>query len=370
MRRSDSKSEKVAPSVQTSPVKNEKDDHEEYFGTTPPKEIGKVFPNNHSSKDNQMEIEGNYSNTGRNINSGNSSGKKSGNAKVGPEPPPRVDRGKKPSRFRSAHERLFGRFTSPKNEPMSRDSYDAPDYINTATITATVIKTEKALNGKTGLSYIDNSSVSSDSYNKYGSPQNTLNGKSGNDQKNGNRHTHDPYRFTKISGQPGMPTKNNASLERNPSSSFSSPAKTFPSDAMISIPPLKPSNYQSVYVTGSTVTKTTDLNVSRLNDGRPVPPPKPSNYGSSRPRKDSDEVGYGQTKGPTPLSTMYGPPSKRASSSNPKELTGGPPGYFQSTKESPRGLKVPPPSIQELAYSTHSTFSSRRYDLMSAGIWS
>lgn len=310
----------------------------------------------------QLEAEDNYANTGQNVKI-NGSAKKRSSSKVGPEPPPRVDRAKKPSRFRSAHERLFGRFTSPKNEPMSRDSYDAPDYINTATITATVTKTENPLNGKTGLSYIDNSSLSSDSYNKYGSPQSTLDGKHRNGMTNGNRPTHDPYRFTKISGQPGTPTKSNAtSLERKPSSAFSSPVKTFPADAMISNPPLKPPNYQSVYVTGSTLTNSTDLNVGRLNDGRPVPPPKPSNYSSTRPRRDSDDVAYAQTMTPsTPVSNLYGPPSKRASSSNPKDLTGGPPGYFQTTKESPRAPKVPPPSIHELAYSTHSTFSSRRY---------
>lgn len=413
LRRSDSKSEKVAPPVQPSLDKNEKADHEEYFGTTSPKEVGHVFPTSHSEKMKELEVEDNYANTGRNVNG---SGRKSNPTKVGPEPPPRVDRGKKPSRFRSAHERLFGRFSGPKNEPMSRESYDAPDYINTATITATVTKTEKALNGKTGLSYIDNSSLSSDSYNKYTSPQSTLDGKHRNGLTStgltnsigggASRPTHDPYRFTKISSsgcQPGTPTKSNGtSLERKPSSAFSSSVKqssafsssvkSFPADAMISSP-LKPANYQSVYVTGSTITNTTDLNVGRLTDGRPVPPPKPSNYSSSSRRDSSDEIvgygqtskdsygqtltdsygqtskdsygqtpkdSYGQTKAVTPLSTLYGPPSKRASSSKVDGLTGGPPGYFQTTKESPRGSKVPPPSIQELAYSTHSTFSSRR----------
>lgn len=364
LRRSDSKSEKVALNViSKSTDKKDVNDHEDYFGSTPSKEVGQVHPMSNDGKTAQLEVDDNYANTGTSIVHKSGSAKKSSSSKVGPEPPPRVDRAKKPSRFRSAHERLFGRFTSPKNEPMSRDSYDAPDYINTATITATVTKTEKALNGKTGLSYIDNSSLSSDSYNKYGSPQSTLDGKHRNGLTNGSRPSHDPYRFTKISGQPATPTKSNAtSLDRKPSSAFSSPVKTFPADAMISSPPpLKPPNYQSVYVTGSTLTNSTDLNVGRLNDGRPVPPPKPSNYSSTRPRRDSDDVGYAQTKTPTtPLSNLYGPPSKRASSANPKELTGGPPGYFQTTKESPRAPKVPPPSIQELAYSTHSTFSSRR----------
>lgn len=357
LRRSDSKSEKVAPTVRSSSDKNDSADHEEYFGAKSSKEPGQAFPNSHCEKMNQQENEDNYANTGPNITSTvSSSGKKS---KVGPEPPPRVDRAKKPSRFRSAHERLFGRFTASKNEPTSRYSYDAPDYINTATITAAVATAEKTLNGKTGLSYIDNSSLSSDSYNKYGSPPNTLEGKNRNELSNGNRRTHDPYRFTKISGQPGTP-KSNASLERKPSSAFPSPTKVFPADAMVSSASLKPPNYQSVYVTGSTITNTTDLNVNRLTDGRPVPPPKPSNYSSSRARKDIEEIGYGQTKPSTPLTTLYGPPSKRASTSNAKELTGGPPGYFQSAKESPRAPKVPPPSIHELAYSTHSTFTSRR----------
>lgn len=64
------------------------------------------------------------------INNGQSSvkpamfGLRSPNVESGAEPPPRINRANKPNRFKSAHERLFGRSES-------NDIDNTPDYINT-----------------------------------------------------------------------------------------------------------------------------------------------------------------------------------------------------------------------------------------------
>lgn len=121
---------------------------------------------------------------------------------TGPEPPPRIDRNNKPSRFRSAHERLFGR--------RERESFSTPDYINTTSPTATGTQKCDSLdrppvpNGRhiTGA-FGDSSSYSSDSYNKYGSPSSTLDNKQRyNSITSNGRPAHDPYRFTRSTAQP------------------------------------------------------------------------------------------------------------------------------------------------------------------------
>ena len=100
-------------------------------------------------------------------------GLRSPNVESGAEPPPRINRANKPNRFKGAYERLFGRSES-------NDIDNTPDYINT-TIPAQPLTpapnskptsngiepNNPAVNGR--VSYMDNSSYSSDSY-KYGSP--------------------------------------------------------------------------------------------------------------------------------------------------------------------------------------------------------
>lgn len=180
------------------------------------------------------------------------------------EPPPRVDRTSKPTRFRSAHERLFGR-------PDPRDSIAAPDYINTSAALPQLqspVKKNDSLerstaipNGRTG--FMDTSSFSSDSYTKYSSPTATLDDRrydsltSGNSTfaspNNANR-IHDPYRFTRSTAQPvGMnPNKQPVPCERN--------AK---------LPTQLPPNLNKFH-----------NEQPNVRNGPPSPPPKPSNYQS------------------------------------------------------------------------------------------
>lgn len=357
-------------------------------------------------------------------------------------PPPRVDRAKKPSRFRSAHERLFGRPSDKMSEKerMKRESFIAPDYINTEEVTIGLSKVSLAsppekvkpsTNGHhkqnghhRGSSYVDNdhSSLSSDSYNnKYGSPNGTMENQKTSDGKNGDKSSsrHDPYKFTRSTAQPVTPTKGSSSVDRkqiqhSASNSFnsssavvssSSPAKN--GHVMSSSYPhqtsamdhssssggvLKPPNYQSVYVTGSTSHYTTEnnssqLNVTRLNDGRPVPPPKPSRYTPRNGWMEGSESTYDKISSgsprlaelppppppppqlqPTQLSsaTIYGiPPSPTKKSLDGNMMSQGPPGYFATNSSNhhqpPPTRKMPPPSVQDLTYpSLTSTFTSAR----------
>lgn len=170
-----------------------------------------------------------------------------GTKQTGPEPPPRVDRGNKPSRFRSAHERLFGR--------RERESYSAPDYINTTSPTTPGPQKYDSLdrppitNGRhiTGA-FGDSSSYSSDSYNKYGSPSSTLDNKQRyNSITSNGRPAHDPYRFTRSTAQPHALNQMNQMKPQSPERSvkpMSSPSKydSIQSRPVPPSPPPKPSN--------------------------------------------------------------------------------------------------------------------------------
>ena len=398
---------KVEKNPPPPPVPNDTGDHkrkedadaEEYFGTAA-KDFATLYPNERYP--NEKLPEDNYANTGKNSFFKSSRGSSSAAKVNGSCPPPRVDRGKKPSRFRSAHERLFGR--SSEKTAAKRDSFDdAPDYINTDDMAISMNKTvpEKAPSNvqqieghKRGPSYIDNSSLSSDSFNKYGSPNGTsVDAKNGHEKGSGNRH--DPYRFTRSTAQPVTPTKSGSvdrkqhiSSHHSASNSFNSPiapsAKNmhypppppqplpYPSmnDGTNGSSPLKPPNYQSVYVTGSAGTYYTEnnssqLNVSRLNDGRPVPPPKPSHCpprtnGWVESEYDQAPSGLNLPPPPPPHgSSIYGIPSKKP---HPNLENGGPPGYFATSKDlqppPTRVPKMPPPSVQELTYSSQTSFST------------
>ncbi|XP_054162043.1 tight junction protein ZO-1-like isoform X2 [Oppia nitens] len=243
--------------------------------------------------------------------------------KTGPEPPPRIDRNNKPSRFRSAHERLFGR--------RDRESYTASDYINTSSAMPSSQKCDSLerttiTNGKQHINgaFGDSSSYSSDSYNKYGSPTGTLDNKQNyNTTSSNGRPAHDPYRFTRSTAQP------------HPSTSMK------PQSPERSIKPMSPPNkyqidaIQSRPVPPSPPPKPT--NKSRLpSDGRPVPPPKPSHYPSrswaNSTDNDMTELNQMSTNGLQNNGFGYSPvyqQTKRTTQPNP-DLSNGPPAYYST----------------------------------------
>jgi hypothetical protein len=175
-----------------------------------------------------------------------------------PEPPPRIDRNNKPTRFRSAQERLFGRREK-------RDSFNTPDYINTTQKCDSLDRTTSSgmttgltngrhLSGGNGGAFGDSSSYSSDSYNKYGSPTSTLDNKQNNRYNSvHNRPSHDPYRFTRSTAQPHSTPKHQSSNGGSPLKyeKYDKYDMTQDRQQMPSRPPLPPS-----------------------------PPPKPNNYTS------------------------------------------------------------------------------------------
>ena len=146
------------------------------------------------------------------------------------ETPPRIDRNNKPSRFRSAHERLFGTKNGPpalNGSAVENGNYqvDDSDYINTSAPVqykefhqAKITPNPANVNGQryvTGA-FGDTSSYSSDSYNKYGSPNSTLEAKQGHVSRNPS--SNDPYKFTRSTAQPLSHltgSSKNSSLERN-----------------------------------------------------------------------------------------------------------------------------------------------------------
>ena len=174
-----------------------------------------------------------------------------------PEPPPRINRANKPNRFRSAHERLFGR-------PISRELDNTPDYINTTMPAQTPIPSNSKsisnshANGvNSRVNYMDNSSYSSDSY-KYGSPIGTLDDKKYGSLTSANstltlnsRPFYDPYTFNRANPQSlnnSTPEKQNGLENRKITSNPSHTQFGINSNGRLPppSPPLKPSNYQSM----------------------------------------------------------------------------------------------------------------------------
>lgn len=192
---------------------------------------------------------------------------------TGPEPPPRIDRGKKPPRFRSAHERLFGR-----PDPRERDYVDdQPDYINTAAPERpdSAPRTPKNSSLERGLSNAGSSSTTARgaAYGEtgsgyYPSPVSTLDERAryGNHSRSisgsaqppppppVHQNGHDPYRFTRNS----VPQLANGLSGDRGSKVGASPGKTDIYDRV-------PSSNGGL----------------SLQAGPPSPPPKPSLYSTT-----------------------------------------------------------------------------------------
>lgn len=197
------------------------------------------------------------------------------------ETPPRIDRNNKPSRFRSAHERLFGSSgksnkSVPQPPPPPPPTNNVPpvvvengnyqlddsDYINTsapiqfkefnqAKITANNLTNGGQQRYVTGA-FGDTSSYSSDSYNKYGSSNSTLEAKHGAGSRS------DPYKFTRSTVQP-LPSHSTLS-SKNSSLERSKP-----------LPPPPPHKEPTTVLTSSFV------------KAPPSPPPKPAyKYGGNQ----------------------------------------------------------------------------------------
>lgn len=204
------------------------------------------------------------------------------------ETPPRIDRNSKPSRFRSAHERLFGNSKSslfgsvpptPQIPPphvvngTNNNIYqmDDSDYINTL---APIAKFEDQNNNDISSSKVtpqpnghstssqryvtgafgDTSSYSSDSYNKYGSPGSTLEPKSSSSRNVPSQASmNDPYRYTRSTTLP-INSPKSSSLEK---------CKPLPP------PPLPASSVPSTAFTQPPLTST-------FSKVPPSPPPKPA----------------------------------------------------------------------------------------------
>lgn len=215
------------PNTSDSAAAKEAADHEEYFGTS--RELYNTLPPHERYPGDYNNIYGNKA------------------SHTGPEPPPRVDRNNKPSRFRSAHERLFGR-------KENRDSFSTPDYINTTSSPPASQKFDSLDRPSIPNGRGDNSSFSSDSYNKYGSPSGTLDKQRYNSMNSnsnyGSRPVHDPYKFTRSTAQPhGIINMKPQTPERAPKIMPPPPSKydSVPMRAAPPSPPPKPSNYQSTY---------------------------------------------------------------------------------------------------------------------------
>lgn len=139
---------------------------------------------------------------------------------------PQIDRNNKPQRFRNAHEMLFGR-----SEKRDAD-YNAPEYINTAAVLnsrADYESNERATtvtNGRGLVAFGDNSSYSSDSYNKYGSPFGTFDKRFNQMGLSPQRPAYNPYRFTRSTAFPAQIT--GSTLKQNTLDRVSKPLPTTP----------------------------------------------------------------------------------------------------------------------------------------------
>ncbi|CAG2165528.1 unnamed protein product, partial [Oppiella nova] len=278
--------------------------------------------------------------------------------KTGPEPPPRVDRLSKPSRFRSAHERLFGR--------RERESYTAPDYINTTSPPAPVPQSQKCdsldrpamTNGRhISGAFGDSSSYSSDSYNKYGSPSSTLDNKQRyNSISSNGRPAHDPYRFTRSTAMNHIQNQMKPQSPERAVKPTTTPTKyvePLPNRPVPPSPPPKPSNKYH----------------SRMTDGRPVPPPKPSHYQSRPWSNDNDANDTNMSQMPSNLQTNgfgYSPVYQQTKrSTHPNLESNGPPAYYSSmtSKDFPSNMRAPALSngngeVNNNLYAEQSSFGS------------
>ncbi|CAG2104772.1 unnamed protein product, partial [Medioppia subpectinata] len=298
-------------------------------------------------------------------------------AHTGPEPPPRVDRLNKPSRFRSAHERLFGRRES------RRESFTAPDYINTTTPPTSAPQSQKCdsldrpamTNGRhISGAFGDSSSYSSDSYNKYGSPSSTLDNKQKyNSISSNGRPAHDPYRFTRSTAIPGRMDPSNPLNQMNQINQMNQMKPQSPERA--AKPTSTPTKYvdpiQSRPVPPSPPPKPANKYHSRMTDGRPVPPPKPSHYNSRPWSNDNDAIDANMNQMPSNLQTNgfgYSPVYQQTKrSTHPTLESNGPPAYYSSmpSKDYQPNMRAPPPlangansEVNNNLYAEQSSFGS------------
>lgn len=177
------------------------------------------------------------------------------------ESPPQIDRNSKPSRFRSAHERLFGSMKKsndksiPPSQPpppsSNNNSSHAPmpssycanedsDYINTSSPVLKYVSDVESANKTSNVTlpqgrfvtgaFGDNSSYSSDSYTKYGSATPTLEASGGVAQRR------------RQPGPPPLPINNNqqSSLERKQHQLPPPPSNKFESFSSSKAPPSPP----------------------------------------------------------------------------------------------------------------------------------
>ncbi|XP_023220297.1 tight junction protein ZO-1-like [Centruroides sculpturatus] len=238
-----------------------------------------------------------------------------------PEPPPRIDRSSKPTHFRGNQDRTFG---SPIRTEHSQDPVGiSADYINTTNNKSHSLERS---NGRLGG--FDSSSFSSDSYNKYSVAPNALDNKPRDRYSSTSgpnpRSTHDPYRFTRSTAQP---------------------SKTVNTDIRNRM-----SQVSSKY---------------RMSDGRPVPPPKPSQY-QLRPWQSEDdgiETGFNHV-GHAPAgfrsSEALPPPPYSRSSRDCSEFPTHPPYYSkQHPQMDASSSRPPPPPMPDDQRGLHDTYNSR-----------
>lgn len=261
----------------------------------------------------------------------------SNSSKLAVEIPPRIDRNSKPSRFRSAHERLFGSSSSskatqpapPLPPPTSVASsvhngsnghqYDDSDYINTTVFEYATDKLQKI---------------------EQSVDQHMMEQKNSVLPRTTGSFINDPYKFTRSAAQSVQPKP--SSLERTkkplppplpaPANGktespgyLQHPTKTPPS------PPPKPKlNNHSLQYQMNAMTLN-DNRQQMLNNGS-----KPYMSTTSMMHDRNHQQGYGDYDNMPPLYPLKVPPKRALNTvaTNSSEMSNGPPGYYQSLPHS------------------------------------
>lgn len=285
------------------------------------------------------------------------------------ESPPQIDRNSKPSRFRSAHERLFGSMKKSNDKPIppsqppppssNNNSSHVPlpssycanedsDYINTSSPVLKYVSDVESANKTSNVTlpqgrfvtgaFGDNSSYSSDSYTKYGSATSTLEASGGVAQRR------------RQPGPPPLPINNNqqSSLERKQHQLPPPPSNKFESFSSSKAPPSPPPKpglnhgpMNKYAVNGQYQSLQNQMNAMTLNDPnvRPPPPPKPlmSSKPILPPLSQMNQSDYDNM--PAINSNMNGNNngSRRPSQLHSLDVNNGPPGYYQSLPQSSYG---------------------------------
>ena len=184
------------------------------------------------------------------------------------QPPPQIDRNSKPSRFRSAHERLFGsKSIQVVNSSSTADHYhnDDSDYINTSSPPKYEETDSKSVTSSTNGhhqrivtgAFGDTLSYNSDSYNKYGNTNSTS---ENNGLNTRSTLSNEQYRLSRRSAPQTVShsSSKQSSLERS---------KPLPS---------------APHLNGTKIDPLPTSSISTFSKTPPSPPPKPnSKYGQS-----------------------------------------------------------------------------------------